>query len=229
MFRRSVGALTALLVLLPLLSACTVPRLTSGTITLRPSLVLRHTSRHHGWNAFPTCSYSGGLQLIEPSQPGVPYVGHIRSYADSFCWEQAGEVYQVLIQFDLSELTRRKSKIVVSADLKMAERVVTMRAGDGADMRGGGTPSCLGTWAQPDADPSAGNPWIANGPYTPNAHSGGTYRVTSLVSSWVTGASPNTGIVLRGEDLSTATEDNAACVSALSDFSLTIQYRSFSS
>lgn len=228
MFRRRVTALSLILVLLPLLSACSVPRLTSGTITFTPSLVQWNSQWHRGWNSFFTCSYRSGTQLVEPMPAGETYVGYARSYDDRFCWEQVGETYRAVVQFDLSELTRLKSKLVVSADLTFTERIVAMRAPDGSAERAGGTPSCLGTWSLPDQDPRTGDPWAAAGPYTPQGHSGKTWRVTSLVSSWVVGSAPNTGILFVGEDTNAAAEDNAACISALSGFSLTVQYRSLS-
>ena len=228
MSRRRLAVLGAIVLLLPLLSACSVPALSSGTMTLHPSLVLSPSRWHHGYNAFPLCSYEGGLSLIGPAPPGELYVGTIRAHSGGLCWEQIGEAYQVLIQFDLSSLERLENKLVVSAHLEFTERVVTMRATDGTPMRAGGTATCLGPWILPDGDPRATDPWTATGDYTPQARSGNTHRVTWLVGAWVTGSTDNTGILFRGVDPSITARDNGACLSALSGFTLTIQYRSLS-
>jgi hypothetical protein len=134
----------------------------------------------------------------------------------------------LLIQFDLSSLERLDSKLVVSAHLEFTERVVTMLATDGTPMRAGGTATCLGPWILPDGDPRTTDPWTATGDYTPQARSGNTHRVTWLVGAWVTGSTDNTGILFRGVDPNITAKDNGACLSALSGFKLTIQYRSLS-
>jgi hypothetical protein len=219
----------AVAVLAPLLSACSVPTLTQATIALKPTLVLNQKVWHRGWNAFPTCSYTGGLsQFAAPTGGAVP-LGYARSYDDRFCWEQYGEAHRVLLQFDVSELSKLKSKVIVSADLQIDERIIVMRASDGDGIRTTGSPSCLGRWYLPDADPRTGNPWAADGEYRfERKLDGPFYRITGLVSSWVTGSAPNTGILLRGEDENLKAEDNAACVSALSGFRLIVWYRASS-
>ena len=213
-------------VLAPLLSACSVPTLTEATISLRPTLVFTQRVWSRGWNSFFTCTYESGLAQFDTPPAGEVPLGYARSYDDSFCWERYGEAHRVLLQFDLSELAKLESKVIVSADLEFTERIIVMRASDGDGIRSTGTPSCLGGWYLPDADPRTGNPWAADGEYRFEKRGMvPVFRISGLVSSWVTGAAPNTGILFGGQDENVKAEDNAACVSALSGFRLVVTYR----
>ncbi len=228
--QRSWVVAAALVALMPLLSACTVPKLTEATITFKPTLLKHQLSRHRAYNAFFTCSYTSGTKQFDDPAAGEVPVGYGRLYDGGFCWEQLGEAHRVLMQFDLSALTNLESKLVVSADLQIDERILAMRDADGDAMRAGGTPTCLGGWYQPDADPRTGNPWGATGEYTYERRlDGSSYRITGLVSAWVIGTEPNTGLLLRGQDEDVNAENSAACVSGLSGFRLTVRFLTSSS
>jgi hypothetical protein len=228
MSRLRVVALSLILVFLPILSACSVPSLATKTIEINPVLIQQDSSDSHGYNAAFYCSYDDGLALTDPPLPGEAYIGVTRSYDDGICWEQIGERYRTLIYHDLTPLNGLKSVIIISADLYITERVVQWRDLDGEILRSGSTTSCMGTWTLAFTDPATREvTYSHDAVYTPEGRSeGNVFRITRLISGWVTGADEQTAIVLFGIDDNVASKDNGACLSAVSGFKLVVRYQS---
>ncbi len=224
--------------LLSILSAFLLVSCTPGLVT-REDTAAAPVSNSGWWTqsfySYPAndtawpCSLDKSGTGGAPDMPGMMLVGYDHAYDAGSrpfpCSRQLNHVYRASMQFDLSEITNLLPRVfVTSATLHYK------RQPDPAEGRQCGDSLLIASenWeAAGYKKLPPGDVYRTSLPTSgPLCGLGGCgIDVTSAVRNWVSGAEPQYGFVLKGENEATDSKDNDVCRTRYSDISLTVNYK----
>jgi hypothetical protein len=221
-----VGMFGALMILLPLLAACSVPvslPLRRYTVTLSPSDL-----SNHYWNDFYKYETIGcGFHSTRLTSPpaGRLLVGADNDFEGGSgplpCIRKDDLAYRGGVRFDVSGYRNLKRKVVEKATLSWTVESATVRdaAGNRRGVASGpDVTNCVGALLESKKSIFTEGEFLPGYPYR-----SGQGDVTSLVTSWIVNGDPNYGFVLVGLDESYSRND-AACLNTIGNLKLTITY-----
>lgn len=189
-----------------------VPHPVTKTMTLTPSNligVVKQLSRIPWW-----CRETIGTQL-PPEQP--LWVG----YESLNNCEFLSDTYQTAVKFNLDAIHQHADVVITRADLIYDEQVLKARIGDGSATSYTSCGNALGL-ANIDWTPNYNGLIPNDNTDVGNDSAARHWDVTAVVEHWYIYGG-NNGFVIRGDNESFP-ENNAACVSLLSNFRLNVTF-----